>query len=83
MVADRVGNPDLPGVKLSVDRMSDGTSIMSPSEFVDDCRGLLGPIEVSEKTHASIIEHAGGGGEILRGADAQRSDFARRVTEML
>ena len=82
-MADQVGNPDLPGVKLIVDRMSDGTSIMSPSEFGDDCLDLLGPIEVSEKTNGSLIEHAGGGGEIRRVTEAERSDFARRVMEML
>ena len=36
-VADQVGKRELPGVKLIVDRMSAGASIMSPEEFVGGC----------------------------------------------
>ena len=82
-VADQVGNQALPGVKLIVDRMSDGTSSMSPAELVDGCLDLLGPIEVGEKTRSSLIEHASGGGEIRRGTEEERGILARRVTEML
>ena len=82
-VADQVGNQSLPGVKLIVDRMSDGASGMSPAELVDGCLDLMGPIEVGEKTRSSLIEHASGGGEIRRGTEEERGIFARRVTEML
>ena len=82
-VADQVGNQSLPGVKLIVDRMSDGTSSMSTAEFVDRCLDLLGPLEVAEKTRGSLIEHAASGGELRRGTQEERSTFARRVTEML
>ena len=82
-VADQVGNQDLPGVKLIVDRMSDGTSTMSTEEFVDGCLDLIGPIEAGDKTRSSLIEHAGSAGELRRGTEAERSTFALRVTEML
>ena len=82
-VADQVGNQSLPGVKLIVDRMSDGSSSMSPAEFVDRCLDLMGPLDVAEKTRGSLIEHAAGGGELRRGTEEERSAFARRVTEML
>ena len=82
-VADQVGNQDLPGVKLIVDRMSDGTSSISREEFVDGCLDLIGPVEVGEKTRSSLIEHVGSGGELRRGTEEERTTFARRVTEML
>ncbi|MCE2404140.1 MAG: DUF1800 domain-containing protein [Dehalococcoidia bacterium] len=82
-VADQVGNQSLPGVKLIVDRMSDGASSMSTAEFVDRCLDLLGPIEVADKTRGSLIEHAASGGELRRGTEEERGTFARRVTEML
>jgi uncharacterized protein (DUF1800 family) len=82
-VADQVGNRDLPGVKLIVDRMSAGSSAMTPEAFVDGCLDLIGPIEASAKTRASLIEHAKAGGALRRGTEQQRSAFGRRVTEML
>ena len=82
-VADQVGNPDLPGIKLIVDRMSAGTSTMSPEEFVDGCLDLMGPLEVSEKTGDSLIEYARSGAALRRGSEEERSRFARRVVGML
>ena len=82
-VADQVGNPDLPGVRLIVDRMGAGTSTMSPEEFVDGCLDLMGPLEVTERTRDSLIEHAGSAGALRRGNEGERSRFARKVVEML
>ena len=82
-VADQVGNLNLPGVKLIVDRMSAGTSALSPEEFVDGCLDLIGPVEVNEKTRGSLVEHARSGGELRRGTEEERSTFAQRVAEML
>ena len=82
-VADQVGNLELPGVKLIADRMSAGTSAMSPEELVDGCLDLIGPVEVSTKTRDSLIEHARGGGELRRAAEKDLGAFSRRVAEML
>ena len=70
-VASQVGNLDLPGVKLIVDRMSDGTSTMSPEEFVEGCLDLIGPAQVGEKTREALIEHAKRGGEIRRSTEEE------------
>ena len=78
-VADQLGNRELPGVKLIVDRMSAGSGAMSAEEFVDGCLDLIGPVGVNEKTRAALIEHAKSGGEIQRGGEG----FGERVTEML
>ena len=82
-VADKIGDLELPGVKLIIDRMSAGDSIMSPEDFVDSCLDLIGPVEVSDKTRGSLIEHTRGGGELRRGAEGERRQFAQRVAEML
>ncbi len=82
-VADQVGDLSKPGVKLIVDRMSIGTSTMSPEAFVDGCLDLIGPVEVSQQSRRSLIEHAKSGGELRRATAAQRSSFAKRVAEML
>ena len=82
-VADQVGNRKLPGVKLILDRMSDGSSTLSPEEFVDRCLDLIGPVEVGEKTHNALVEHATRGGELRRATEEERSSFASRAAEML
>ncbi len=82
-VADQVGNLDLPGVKLIVDRMTVGISMMSPEEFTEGCLDLIGPLEVTDKTRASLIDYAGGAGELRRGTEEERIRFAQKVAEML
>ncbi len=82
-VADQVGKRELPGVKLIVDRMSAGASIMSPEEFVGGCLDLIGPAEVSDKTRGSLIDYAENGGELRRSSGEERDRFAGRVVEML
>ena len=82
-IAEQVGNLEFPGVRLIVERMSDGTSTMTPEEFVDGCLDLIGPLEVTEKTRDWLIEHARRGGELGRATEEERSSFAQRVTRML
>ena len=82
-VADQVGNTELPGVKLIVDRMTSDTSTMSPEEFVDGCLDLIGPVEVNEKTRDALIERVRSGGTLGRGTEEELSRFTRRVSEML
>ena len=82
-VADQVGNADLPGVKLIIDRVNDGTSTLSHEGFVDQCLDLIGPVQVNPKTRDALIEHARSGGELRRSSEAERGAVARRVTEML
>ena len=82
-IADQVGNLDLPGIRLIVDRMSAGTSSMSVEEFVDGCLDLIGPVEVGRESREALIDHARSGGELRRVSEEERSRFAARVTEML
>ena len=78
-VADQVGNLDLPGVQLIVERMKAGPANVSPEEFVDSCLDLIGPVQVGEGSRNSLIEYAKRSGEIQRSSD----NFPQRVTEML
>ena len=78
-VADQVGNLDLPGVQLIVERMKAGPDNISLEEFVDGCLDLIGPVQVSESSRNSLIEYAKRGGDLQRSSD----NFPQRVTEML
>ena len=80
-VAERVGNPEMPGVKEIIDRIaaSNGTA-MSAEAFVDRCLEQMGLLEVEESTRHELVGHAEGGGPIS--ADNSAS-FPARVSEML
>ncbi len=78
-VADQVGNLDLPGVQLIVERMKAGPDNVSPEELVDGCLDLIGPVQVGEGSRGSLIEYAKRGGDIQRSS----TNFPQRVTEML
>ena len=82
-VTEQVGNLDLPGIKLIVDRMSKGTTNMSPEGFVDGCLDLIGPLEVSDKTRNVLIEHANSFGELRRATEEDRVRFGNHVAQML
>ena len=81
--ADRIGDPNLPGVKGIVDRLSrQGT--LSPSELVDGCLDLLGPMRIDEGTRSQLIEHASAQGNLHRGeTEEEHMAFANRVADML
>ena len=82
-VADQLGNPDLPGVRAIVDRLGARSETTSPEGFVDGCLDLMGPLVVTEKTRTAMTGHVSHSGALLRDTEEQRSDFARRVGEML
>ena len=82
-VSDQVGNIDLPGVRAIIDRLSAQSDTTSPEGFVDGCLDLLGPLEVTEKTRDSLIAHTRQAGPLRRDTGQERSNFARRVGEML
>ena len=82
-VADQVGNLNLAGIQLIVDRMSSRRDTTTTAGFVDACLDLIGPLQVSEKTRSSLVEHVGRGGELRRANGEERSRFAERVGETL
>ncbi len=59
--ASRVLNdPNKPGIREIIDRVEDmsGGMPMSPTQVVDACLGILGPLPVSDSTRAGLIDYA-------------------------
>ena len=80
-VADRVGNPDLPGVQKIAKRVAsngDGAEI-SPEALVDRCLDLMGPLVVAPETRRELVENATVDGPVA-GSDPS---LPRRVSETL
>jgi uncharacterized protein (DUF1800 family) len=78
--ASQVGDIDKPGIRKLVDRLR-GLGELSPEELVDHCLDLIGPLEVSDKTRAALLNFADQGGP-LRLAEGDRT-AEQRVGEML
>jgi len=78
--AEQVGNIQMPGVRKLIDRLAE-MGPLSPEAFVDNCLDLIGPLEVTERTHEALVGLARKGGtlELSDGDTAQ----AQRVGEML
>ena len=82
-VADYVRDTDLPGIQDIVRRItSDGTAI-TVETLVDRCLDLMGPVEVSEETRASLIRKCGGDGEVSWETEGDYAGVSRRIGELL
>jgi uncharacterized protein (DUF1800 family) len=82
-VAEQLSNTDLPGVQSILERLTAESNAYTPEGLVDSCLDLLGPMEVSEKTRTSLVEHAQRNGPLGRESEADRSRFLARAVEML
>ena len=82
-VADMVGNTKLPGVQSIVNRLMAQGRTLSPEQLVDGCLDVIGPVEVTEDTRNELLAQAQKGGALRHGTQGERTDFARRVAEML
>ena len=81
-VADRVSNIDMPGVQSIISRIR-ARGTMSPTDFVDSCLDLIGPLDVTERTHQELVAQAEQGGQVRWDTDEASTISARRVGDML
>ena len=81
-VAERVGNPDLPGVRDMVDHVAADGDTMTAEELVDRCLDAMGPLEVADGTRKELVEHAAGEGPIHWNGDGGREKSARRTADL-
>ena len=81
-VAHELANVNNPGVRKIIDRLA-GEGVLSPEQLVDRCLDLLGPMEVSEETRASLVEYVAHQGDLSL-LDHQPGDEAeKRVGNLL
>ncbi|MBQ12034.1 MAG: hypothetical protein CMJ45_10850 [Planctomyces sp.] len=80
--AGLLGDTSLPGVRSMVGRLESKGSL-PPADFVSECLGSLGPLEVSESTHGELLAQAQEGGNLSWGTEEERSASEKRVGIML
>jgi uncharacterized protein (DUF1800 family) len=80
-MAERYGDPSLPGVRAIVDRLKQRGSL-SPEQLVDSCLDLMGPLEVGADTKQQLLSQANEWGQISwSNGGSQTAD--QHVGEML
>ena len=83
-VGQELGDPSHPGVKSIIDRLArHGNGLLSPEEQVAGCADLIGPLELSDATIASIGEFASqqGNADLREGARSEADD--QRIANLL
>ena len=82
--AKEISDPSSPGIQAIINRLADmNGGTLTPRELVNGCLDLIGPIDVSEETDASIVEFAEKGGDVkLRGREPG-DDAEQRVGQVL
>ena len=76
--AGLMGNTSLPGVEAILGALRERGS-MTPSQMVEACLELSGPVEVSEATYSELMDQARQGGDL----DWVNDDSEKRVGLML
>ncbi len=83
-VGQELGDPSHPGVKSIIDRLAQrGNGLLSPEEQVAGCADLIGPLELSEATSASINEFASQQGNADLREDTRSDADDQRIANLL
>ena len=83
-VGQELGDPSHPGVKSIIDRLArHGNGLLSPEEQVAGCADLIGPLELSEATSASINEFASQQGDADLREDTRSEADDQRIANLL
>ena len=73
-----------PGVRSIVDRLaSEDGGVFSPEQLVDGCLDLMGPLDVSEETRSTLVEHVSRQGALSLKGHVRGDAGERRVGELL
>ena len=81
-VAHELANVENPGVRKIIDRLA-VEGVLSPEDLVDRCLDLLGPMEVSEETRASLVEFVAHQGDLSLQGHQPGDAAEKRVGSLL
>ena len=79
---DRLSNINLPGVQSMVGWVK-AQGNTTPTEFVDSCLDVIGPLEVTNTSRQELITLAQQGGDLRWDTDQVSSNSAQRIGDML
>jgi len=83
-VASELGDVDKPGIRSIINRLAnDNGGRLSPSEVVDRCLDLIGPVVVSDTTRSALTEHVSNRGDVDLTSHERGDEPEQRVGELL
>ncbi len=83
-VASELGDVNKPGIRAIIDRLAtDNGGRLSPSEVVDRCLDLIGPVVVSDSTRSALTEHVSNRGDVDLTSHERGDEPEQRVGELL
>ena len=77
-----LGDTSLPGVRTIIGQVRKQGNL-SPQAIVAACLDAVGPLEVSEETHAELLNHAEKGGDLAWSTDEEISASEGKVGKVL
>ena len=81
--AERLGDPDAPGVAAIAERIARGRESISPRELLDACVYELGALELEDATRHILVEELGFEGDVRCGPDSDLAGFRKVVARVL
>ncbi len=72
-----------PGIRYIVRRLSASGQPIQPSEFVEQCLDLAGPLDVSDTTRGALLEFAETDGPLTFDTDADSAKSEERIGRMM
>ena len=82
--ANELRNVEMPGVRAIIERLAtDNGGTLAPDELVERCLDLMGPVEASEETRASLTEHVAKRGELDLSEHQRGDESEQRVGDVL
>ena len=83
-VSKQLSDVRKPGVNAIIDRLAAGDGgTLSPTQVVDSCLDLMGPLDVSDETRTALMEHVTRKGAVSLREDGPSDEQKRRVGELL
>jgi hypothetical protein len=79
---EEFSDPDKPGIRSIIDRLQGvNGNTLTPTELVDNCLDLIGPLEVEVETRQELIAEADVLGDVVFNGNRERTDD--RIVHML
>ena len=80
---NQVADTTKPGVQAIIERLEKDGGALTPSEFVDRCLDLAGPLEASEETREALLRYAEVGGDLDMTSAGDGESARERIVRML
>ena len=81
--SNQVGDPNKPGIRRIIERLTAIEGGMTSDLLVDSCLELIGPLQVEPLRRDYLLAHVRQGGDINFSTAVEKKDFEARVARLL